>query len=237
MARFRLRDALSATGRRAAGALGAGYIALCWRTTRWTVERPGSVDALVATGEGVVAAFWHSRLIFSPFWAAPGRRAWAMISANRDGDLIAAAVSWFGIGLIRGSSDNPLKPGKSKRARAAGVAAVRAVRAGDIVAIAVDGPRGPAGRAKPGVAALAAAAGAPIAPIAFSTRRGRRLRSWDRFLLPLPFDRGALVFGEPIRPACAPGDAAGVEALRAAVDAALAALTARADALAGRRDG
>ena len=33
---------------------------------------------------------------------------------------------------------------------------------------------------------------------AFGARPARRLRTWDAFLVPLPFARAALVFGEPL---------------------------------------
>jgi lysophospholipid acyltransferase (LPLAT)-like uncharacterized protein len=80
----------------------AAYLRLCWRTTRWTVEDAPRA-ALAAEGRGFIAAFWHGRLIFSPLWALPGRRTWAVISANRDGSLISAIVRRFDIDLIRGS--------------------------------------------------------------------------------------------------------------------------------------
>lgn len=187
----------------------------------------------MAEGSALVAALWHGRLIFAPFWAVPGRRIWAVISANRDGSFISAVVRRFGIDLIRGSSRDPRKPEKNKGGRAVIVESLRALRAGDIVVIAVDGPRGPRMRAQPGVAALSAAAQVPVLPIAFATRRGLRLRSWDRFILPLPFDSGVTLYGEPLAPP--PGDdAAATTAHLARIEAALIALTARADAMVGR---
>jgi hypothetical protein len=48
------------------------------------------------------------------------------------------------------------------------------------------------------VVTLAALTGAPIVPLAFAARPARRLRSWDEQLVPFPFARGVLVFGEPI---------------------------------------
>jgi lysophospholipid acyltransferase (LPLAT)-like uncharacterized protein len=226
---LRQRGRFAAAARSAFGALGAAYIRLCWSTTRWTVERAPEFEAMGARRCGFIAAFWHSRLIFSPLWVLPGRTAWAMISANRDGDVISAAVARFGVELIRGSSGDPRKPDKDKQGRAASVAALRRLREGDIVAIAVDGPRGPVGAAKPGVAALSLSADCPVAPIAFATRRAIALRSWDRFLIPIPFDRGALLFGAPLEP-----EGRDHAAHLNAVEQALAALTARADALAGR---
>ncbi|HXU90320.1 MAG TPA: hypothetical protein VFQ62_15810, partial [Methylomirabilota bacterium] len=46
---------------------------------------------------------------------------------------------------------------------------------------------------------LAATTGAPIVPLGVSARPARRLQSWDRFLVPVPFARCAVVFGAPVR--------------------------------------
>ena len=46
---------------------------------------------------------------------------------------------------------------------------------------------------------LAATTGAPIVPLGVSARPARRLQSWDRFLVPAPFARCAVVFGAPVR--------------------------------------
>jgi lysophospholipid acyltransferase (LPLAT)-like uncharacterized protein len=223
----------SALWRGAAARLGAAWIALCWRTTRWTEEGRPRRDALIAGGGPVVAAFWHGRLFFSPLWAPPGRRTVAMISDNRDGDLITAVVARFGVQTARGSSADPRKPRKDKGGADAYAEGLAALKAGGVVAITPDGPRGPRMRAQPGVAALSIAAQAPVLPVAVSTARGRFAPSWDRFLAPLPFDRGAMLWGAPIPPP-ARDDPGALEAHRRAIETALNALTARADALAGR---
>ncbi len=212
----------------------AFYIRLCWRTTRWRVEGAEHLDALAARGGPLIACFWHGRLLFSPLWAIPGRRTFAMISNNRDGDLIAATVGRFGVETVRGSSADPRKRRKDKGGREAFVAGLRALSGGGVLAITPDGPRGPRMRAQSGVAGLSAAAEAPVLPIAVSTAHGRLLRSWDRFLLPLPFDRGVMLYGRPIASPGRTADEAAIEAHRLAVETALNALTARADAMAGR---
>ena len=63
------------------------------------------------------------------------------------------------------------------------------------MAIVPDGPRGPARRLQGGIVALAATTGAPIVPVGVAARPARRLASWDRFMVPAPFGRCAVVFG------------------------------------------
>ncbi|MGF1659724.1 MAG: lysophospholipid acyltransferase family protein [Rubrimonas sp.] len=210
--------------------LGAGYVALCWRTTRWRIEGRAHLDDLLARGGPIIPAFWHGRLIFSPLWAPPGRRIFAMISNNRDGDLIAEVVGRFGVETVRGSTADPRKEEKDKGGRAAFVGGLQALREGGVLAITPDGPRGPRMRAQSGAAGLSVAAGAPILPIAWSARHARMLGSWDRFLLPIPFDRGLMIYGAPLEPPPRAAGEAGVEAHRLRLEAALNALTAQADA-------
>jgi hypothetical protein len=75
---------------------------------------------------------------------------------------------------------------------------VRTLGAGEDVALVPDGPRGPRYQLQPGVVTLAGLAGAPVVPLAFAAWPARRLASWDEFLVPLPFARGMLLFGEPL---------------------------------------
>jgi lysophospholipid acyltransferase (LPLAT)-like uncharacterized protein len=86
--------------------------------------------------------------------------------------------------------------GSSSRGGAEALRALaRAVRAGGDVAVIPDGPRGPARRLQAGIVSLAATTGAPIVPVGVGARPARRLGSWDRFMVPAPFARCALVFG------------------------------------------
>jgi lysophospholipid acyltransferase (LPLAT)-like uncharacterized protein len=81
------------------------------------------------------------------------------------------------------------------------VAAARELsRNGALVGITPDGPRGPRMQAQEGAARLAVSQGVPVIAVAFSVRWGWHLGSWDRFLLPLPFGRGAIVYSEPRLP-------------------------------------
>jgi lysophospholipid acyltransferase (LPLAT)-like uncharacterized protein len=212
----------------AAWLLGA-YLALVYRTTRWTLENERFAVAAATEGRPVILAFWHERLplMGAAQWLArrrfPGVRpvgAHVLVSRHRDGRLVGRVVERFGFRMIYASS--------SKGGAAGLLALVRLLRAGQAVGITPDGPRGPRRRAAPGVAQLAALSGAPVVAAAVSASRHRRLRSWDRMMIPLPFGRGAIVFTDPVMVA---RDAA--EASLPAIAAALTAACDRADALAG----
>ncbi|HVT59887.1 MAG TPA: lysophospholipid acyltransferase family protein [Thermoanaerobaculia bacterium] len=143
-----------------------------------------------ARGEHFILAFWHRHLLLMPY-AYRGRRISVLISRSADGELIARAVARFGVDASRGSSS---------RGGAGGLRdLLRKAAAGYDLAFTPDGPRGPAGVVQPGVVLAAAATGLPVQPVAIAATRNRRLRSWDRFLVPLPFGTVHFVYGEALR--------------------------------------
>ena len=223
MRRFRAFLA-SETGRGLVSALAVFYMRLVYATNRWSRVGEEVFARLLAAERRMVICFWHGRLMMLPF-ARGGSRPYAvMISGHRDGLMIAGVVARFGIGVVRGSSSR--QPARALRQ------AARLCRDGSLLCITPDGPRGPRMRAAPGAVMTAEVAHAVILPVAYGTTRRRILKSWDRFLLPLPFGRGVFIAGEAIE---APGrlDEAGREALRLRLEAALNAVTAEADRLTG----
>lgn len=147
------------------------------------------VKQLWATAQPVILAFWHDQmLLMAKGYPGPGGR--VLISASRDGELIARTMSYFGVGAVRGSSSR------------GGSAAIREMidlaREPFDLAFTPDGPKGPRHRAKPGVAQLARVTRRPVVPLAFACSHGHRFRSWDRFLLPFPRGRAVFRFGEPL---------------------------------------
>lgn len=62
--------------------------------------------------------------------------------------------------------------------------------------IAADGPGGPMFHAKPGAAYVAKKTGVALIPVAAAMRDAIVLDSWDRFEIPRPFTKAALVIGE-----------------------------------------
>jgi hypothetical protein len=75
---------------------------------------------------------------------------------------------------------------------------IRVLENGSDVGLAPDGPQGPRHKVQKGVIDLARLSGAPILPMAFSSSKKKIFKSWDAFLLPLPFSRGVFVWGDPI---------------------------------------
>ena len=74
---------------------------------------------------------------------------------------------------------------------------IQEVRGGRPAALTVDGPKGPPRVVQPGILRLVRETGAWLLPISGASSRPRFLRSWDRFLVPLPFSRNVVTYGEP----------------------------------------
>ena len=69
------------------------YIRFAYATNRWSVEGEEIPRRLRAEGRGFILAFWHGRLLMIPMaWQrlAPMHM---LISAHRDGRIIADAVT------------------------------------------------------------------------------------------------------------------------------------------------
>ncbi|MEY2493573.1 MAG: hypothetical protein QOJ45_65 [Verrucomicrobiota bacterium] len=173
--------------------LGFGLYRLWARTLRLQVEDPHDVVGFVRK-QPVIFAIWHNRLlmlprVFDPSF--PTRQSYGLISASRDGDLIAIFIERSGYGTIRGSS--------SRKGVIALRQLVETLAAGGNVLVTPDGPRGPVYQASQGVVFLAQKSGAPVIPIHMEYSSCWRLKSWDRFVVPRPFAKLRAIFGAPIQ--------------------------------------
>jgi lysophospholipid acyltransferase (LPLAT)-like uncharacterized protein len=166
-----------------------------------------------------IFAFWHNRMLLMPvlYRRFVGRKPVAVLaSASRDGDYSAGAQRWFGFTPVRGST--------SRRGAQALLELIRLVKDGYNASITPDGPRGPLGTVSDGIIKLASLTGVPILPVSYTVEPCKRLNSWDRTIIPLPFAKCIARVGQPIYvPRDAEGEA--FEQSRAAVQTALRSLS------------
>ena len=147
--------------------------------------------------DSFIFCFWHNGLALSTLvhsgyvkkrTSAAGLV--GLVSASKDGAFLAAVLERFGLQAVRGSS--------SRRGSQAMLELASWAERGYDIGITPDGPRGPARVVQPGVMSLAQITGLPILPITFQAHGKIVLRSWDRFVIPLPFARCIVVFEKPI---------------------------------------
>ena len=138
--------------------------------------------------EPAIFCVWHNRLalgleIYNFYSRRIGRRCQlaAMVSASKDGGLLARVLEHYGVQPVRGST--------SRRGRQALRELTTWARRGYDLAITPDGPRGPGYVIQDGVTSLAQLTGLPIIPVTYTLGWKITLGSWDRFQIPLPFSR------------------------------------------------
>lgn len=167
------------------------YIQFVFGTTQW--ERQGEQYPQIywQAQKPFIVCFWHSRLLMVAYAWRSTMPFSMLISQHADGEIIARTVGHLGIRWIPGSS--------SKQGTQALRALRQALKEGSTIGVTPDGPRGPRYQVAPGVVRLALLMGVDILPLTFSVRRGRFLKSWDRFLLAFPLTRGVLMWGEPLQ--------------------------------------
>lgn len=166
-----------------------------------------------------LAAGWH----FRPFLCS------ILISQSFDGELIARTLGLLGYGSVRGSSS---------RGGAAGLMALREVLArNEPVVFTADGPRGPVYQTKLGPVKLAAMTGERIGSFYLLPEHAWVMRSWDRFMIPIPFSRVVVSWARAVEAPAPDADAATLEAKRMELNDAMerARLAAEAHVAASRR--
>ncbi len=141
-------------------------------------------------GGRVLLCGWHQQFFAAirHFKTYAAYRPALMISRSKDGDIIAGIAEKSGWHAVRGSSSRD-------GGRALKEMVGRLLHSG-LAAHVVDGPRGPAGVIKAGVVSLARATGAVVVPVYMTSDRAWYFNSWDRFMLPKPFARVTMRFGD-----------------------------------------
>ncbi len=144
-----------------------------------------------------IFCIWHNRLALSLVLyrhyvrhKSQSPRLAAMVSASKDGGVVARILEHFGAQPVRGSS--------SRRGPQALLELTTWAERGYDLAITPDGPRGPRYQIQAGAIALAQLTGQPLVPIGCRVVWKICLKSWDRFQIPLPFGRVVARFGEPL---------------------------------------
>jgi hypothetical protein len=143
-----------------------------------------------------------------------------LVSPSEDGDLLARVARLMGYSVIRGST--------YKSAKAGARALIKVLRKNQRIIVVADGSRGPRHKAQAGCIQLARATGAPVIPMSYEAKNKIELNSWDRFVLPLPFTRCTMNFGQPIHVARSADDVT-IQAKKEEMEIALNRITAEAE--------
>lgn len=192
---------------RAAGVLGQGLLAGLFTTTRITRENYRPILQRRERGRRVIFTPWHGTLLPLAY-AHRYEDVVVLVSEHADGEYITRVLHRYGYDTARGSSTR----GGTRGLRGL----IRAARQGRDLAVTPDGPRGPAEVFKPGAAVAAQITGLPLVAVGMGCSNAWHFRSWDRFMMPRPFSRIHVVYGDPLH---IPRDAPDGEVKRLAAEA------------------
>lgn len=173
---------------------GAAILRALFATLRLRVEDRSGILA-EETPRPSLLCFWHNRILgitfaFDRLYPKNRLGVTVLTSPSRDGEILAQLVAAFGMGSVRGSS--------SRRGSRALLELVRLIRMGRDIAITPDGPRGPKYSLGPGVILLAQNTGARIIPVHARFSRCLRMKTWDGFIIPLPFSTVSVTIAESL---------------------------------------
>lgn len=183
------------SGRMAAGAV-YGLIRLVDASLRYRLEDPWN-SMKVVLDKPVIFVIWHNRLALSVMLyhrfvlsPQPARHMAGLVSASRDGGLLARVLEHFQVQPVRGSS--------SRRGAQAILEMTSWAERGYDLAITPDGPRGPRYSVQAGAIAAAQLTGLQLVPVSFEVPWKIQLKSWDRFQIPVPGSRCVVRLHQPL---------------------------------------
>ena len=186
-----MQDIRTSWKMRTLGTLGGWLLRLYAVTLRMAVEdRCGFTDRS-KNHPPLIWCIWHSRIagtLMARRRIFRWREGVVLTSASHDGAALAAVARVMGLQSVRGSS--------SRRGSTALREMVRAAGRGLDVSVTPDGPRGPRYRLSPGLVKLAQVTGSSVMGVHVHYSRAIRLKTWDRFAVPLPFSRLTIIFDE-----------------------------------------
>lgn len=169
------------------------FVRLYSMTFRLRVENEDHWKKLIAQGTPVLLCAWHQQFFSAirHFKTYSRLNPGLMISQSKDGDLISGVANRTGWHTPRGSS--------SRGGKQAMESMIDHLKVHGFGAHILDGPRGPMGRVKAGVIKMALEADTMVVPFYTRARNAWYFKSWDRFMLPKPFSRVDITFGQAIR--------------------------------------
>jgi lysophospholipid acyltransferase (LPLAT)-like uncharacterized protein len=163
-------------------------------TMRYRINDPGKVFQSRELKQ-VIYCVWHNRLALCAWIYRkcnrvrnPELRLAGLISASKDGALLADVFRWFNMEPVRGSS--------SRRGAQALMELTTWAERGYDLAITPDGPRGPRYVMAEGAITLAQVTGLPLVASTYNVGWKFSLNSWDKFQIPLPFSRCEVTIGK-----------------------------------------
>jgi len=174
----------------------AAYARLIWRTTRLQIEGEEHIEQARATGRPFIIAAWHGLTMMLTSYlvahADPTRYVLIVPDDSRGAALSVWAQSMGALPFVISMGDDSMAAGRRL------LELIRALKQGKHLFVNPDGPDGPTHEPKQGLSFIARKAKALIVPAGAFTATAYRIPRWDRYVVPFPFSRIAVVLGQPL---------------------------------------
>ncbi len=167
------------------------YAQFVYKTSKWEVINREKLIDLWESGQTFILVGWHGRAIMYSSFRDYRFPLNALVSLHKDGRIIAGVLQKYGLGTIGGSSN--------KNAKAAAINLMNSLKDNTSICIIPDGPRGPRMHMTESPIYYAHKTGVPIIGITCSVKKCKIIeKSWDKMMVPYPFNKGICRFSEPI---------------------------------------
>lgn len=167
------------------------FVRLISLTYRYEFRNKDIKKRVDSSSQNYIYAVWHNNIIATILSHIGGCHI-VIVSASKDGDLIAKILTKLGNRTARGSSS---RGGRKALSEMIDIMIKESLPG----AISVDGPRGPIYKAKRGIIEAAKESGGVILPLAsYPTNAWVFEKAWDKFRLPKPFSKIIFQYCEPI---------------------------------------
>ena len=177
--------------------LGSLYVLFVYKTSTIDLKNRKNIDRLFKKKESFIYAFWHDQLLICPLTWQSEFEIKVLISKHRDGDIIARLISKLGFKAIRGSTHKSGKT-KNKGGLTSARQMIKSLKNGISIGISPDGPKGPRHKVSDGILSISRLSNSSILPVGIGFKKKWVLNTWDKFIIPKPFNEITVVWGDPI---------------------------------------
>ena len=177
--------------------LGSLYVLFVYKTSTIDLKNRKNIDRLFKKNESFIYAFWHDQLLICPLTWQSEFEIKVLISKHRDGDIIARLISKLGFKAIRGSTHKSGKT-KNKGGLTSARQMIKSLKNGISIGISPDGPKGPRHKVSDGILSISRLSNSSILPVGIGFKKKWVLNTWDKFIIPKPFNQITIIWGEPL---------------------------------------
>ena len=177
--------------------IGSIYVLTVYKTSKVNLKNRKKIENLLERNESFIYSFWHDQLLMCPLTWQSNSSIKVLISKHRDGDIIAQLISNLGFEAIRGSTHKTNKI-KNKGGLLSARKMIKSLKNGISIGISPDGPKGPRHKVSEGILSISRLSKSVILPVGIGFKKKWVLNTWDKFIIPKPFNEITVVWGDPI---------------------------------------